>query len=137
MEISKKIFKNNLRKLIDSSGYTLPEAAAKCGISLGYLNQILSERRSFSSDTVDKISKGLNVPPSDLFLEAPRVKTEDTSKLDLIGLIFQSDLTADQKKLISLVPWLPSGTVITILAVVNSLGVRKSVKPSDGVKVIK
>ena len=61
MKNTKEIFRENLRHFLQSRGLSLTQAADDCGISLSYMNQLISGKKSFSSETIDKLSKGLSI----------------------------------------------------------------------------
>lgn len=65
---TKEIFKENLRKILQDSGKSLTEAAEDCGISLSYMNQLVSGKKSFSGETIDKLAKGLKISRYELFI---------------------------------------------------------------------
>lgn len=67
MRNTKEIFRDNLRKILQERGITLAEAAESCGISLSFLNQMLSGKKAYSPETIDKLSEGLQRPRQDFF----------------------------------------------------------------------
>jgi transcriptional regulator with XRE-family HTH domain len=101
MKNTKEIFRENLRKIIQTRGVTLTEAAADCDISLSFLNQLLSGKKSYSPDTLDKLSKGLQCTQADLFADISRkapVKPEPLEKTNSEVLILNR-LTSIETKI--------------------------------------
>lgn len=85
-------------------GKSLTGAADDCEMSLSYMNQLISGKKSFSDETIDKLAKGLKISRYELFiteedfqhLSTPTpIQTEDPLK-DLLGII--NNLSANEIK---------------------------------------
>lgn len=106
---TKEIFRHNLREIVKNSGKTLIEAANDCEISISFLNQLLSGKKSFSPETIDKLCNGLGCSQVDLFFdpdytaapEAPEISPYQ-NKEELIGRIAIIAATLDNDELESL-----------------------------------
>ena len=73
---TKEIFRENLRKIIQIKSLTLSQAAADSEISLSFLNQLLSGKKAYSPETIDKICKGLKCSQEELFTDHSTNKPE-------------------------------------------------------------
>jgi transcriptional regulator with XRE-family HTH domain len=87
---TRELFRLNLRRLVQNTGRTLPEVAEDCEISLSFLNQLMSGKKSYSQETLDKLCKGLRCAQSDLFFvpgtESKKKEPRKESKNELLGL---------------------------------------------------
>ncbi len=98
-------FGNNLRRLIKAHDYkTFQKAADAFGITLSFLNQLMSSQRKPSLEVLNKISNELRVPVSDLLGEPQTNKYDDTraSKTDLIGKIVVGLAALNESQLVDI-----------------------------------
>lgn len=68
MKNTKEIFRDNLMKILQDKGLNLTEAAEDCGISLSFLNQMLSGKKAYSPETIDKLAIGLKCGRYEFFI---------------------------------------------------------------------
>ncbi|MDR2803756.1 MAG: helix-turn-helix domain-containing protein [Treponema sp.] len=63
------IFSRNLKKLREKAKFSQIELAMQSGITHNFINDIEHAKRGVSLDTIEKLSKALNVSPHIFFIE--------------------------------------------------------------------
>lgn len=110
---TREIFRENLRKILQDRGKSLTGAAEDCGISLSYMNQLVSGKKSFSDETIDKLAKGLGVKRYELFI------TEEESQAVNAG---HSEIEADPiRDLLSVIQNLDPEDIKTLIFTAKGL----------------
>jgi transcriptional regulator with XRE-family HTH domain len=88
MKNTRDLFRERLRQIIEKRGLKLEKVAELAGISLSFLNQLLSGKSAYSPETIDGLCEALECTQADFF--GP---SDAKSNADLI-LEIQSVLTA-------------------------------------------